>query len=80
MPSKKYIEQANNLAKAIDIAIEVIQIFPPINWEMKDIKHFNNVYSDIRMRILNPSKEFANLQSLKYSIDDIFIFFPKHEK
>lgn len=82
MKEDKYAEPANNLAKAADIAIAVIQKFPPKGWneyyvttDKNQITHFIELYQEWKENILNPEPKFKNLKSLKYEYDNIFTEF-----
>lgn len=72
---KNYTEQAQNLAKAIDIAISVFQKHPPKGFEPQHIDHIINTYLEFRTGITNPKSEFINLKSLKFIINDVFTYF-----
>lgn len=73
--SNKYEEKAEQLAKAIDIAIEAMKLFPPKGYDEKHLIHFMGVYNKWKDEILNPKPQYKNLQSLAYSICDVFTFF-----
>lgn len=82
MKEDKYAEAALNLAKAADIAIAVIQKFPPKGWNehyvtenKNEIDHFIDVYKEWKENALNPKPQFRNLKSLKYEYDNIFTEF-----
>jgi len=72
---RNYSEEANKLVKAIDIAIEAINIHAPKEMPPEEIKDFIIFYSDIKKDILNPKPQFKNLQSLKYDIQEVFTYF-----
>ena len=75
MPSQKYIKQSTNLIKAIDIAIEVFKNFPPNGFNEQHLKIvLQNKESD-KKSLLNPKPKYANLTSLKYTIQDVFTYF-----
>lgn len=75
MPSEKYIEQSKNLIKAIDIAIEAYKHFPPKGFNEQHLKiMLQNKESD-KNSLLNPEPKYANLGSLKYTIQDVFTYF-----
>ena len=75
MKSAKYKDSVENLSKAIDIAVNVINQTPPDKFREQDIKQFISVYLEYQNKILNPQPQFANMTSLKYSINDIFTYF-----
>jgi hypothetical protein len=72
---ENYKIEAENLAKAIDIAVEVISECPPMDWDELTNNSFLEVYLGTKKDILNPKPQYANLKSLKYSIDEIFTLF-----
>jgi len=72
---KTYEEEANNLAQAIDIAIEKLQKHPPKEFQTAHIEHFINTYSDTKNKALNPEPQFKKISSLKYHIQDVFTYF-----
>ena len=78
----KYKIAAENLAKASDIAIAVVQKFPPKGWNehyvtenKNEINHFIDVYKEWKEMALNPKPQYCNMQSLKYVYQDIFTEF-----
>jgi hypothetical protein len=75
MENTKYKQSVENLSTAIDIALDVIQKYPPNKFKESDIKQFISVYYECKNKIENPAPRFANLRSLKYSIDEVFIYF-----
>lgn len=75
MIDSKYTQSAENLSKAIDIAITVIQEYPPKKWDINAINHVVNIYLEFKDRAKNPEPQFQNLKSLKYAIEDVFTFF-----
>jgi hypothetical protein len=75
MSQTKYEQAVEHLSKAIDIAIDVIKEIPPKDWKDEDILHFSNVYLEYKNEAQNPEPKFANLTSLKYSINDILTYF-----
>jgi len=70
-----YEKEANKLAKAIDIAIEAVKKFPPKDYSSEHIKIFIKTYLDFKKNALNPKPKFKTLASLKYNIQNTFIFF-----
>lgn len=75
MKSKKYIEKSIELGKAIDLAIENIQKYPPEHFNDAHIKQFVEFYLDAKNKALNPKPQYTKLASLKYVIEDVFIYF-----
>jgi len=71
----KYTIEATKLAMAINIAVEAIQKFPPKDYLSEHVHQFIKVYQDTKEACLNPEARFRNLVSLKYSRNDILIFF-----
>ncbi|MBO4806873.1 MAG: hypothetical protein J5554_12630 [Paludibacteraceae bacterium] len=84
MASKKYIEARDNLVKAIDLAKEALLEYPNgkekmefvydgvsytvLEWKIKWL-------NEVKNRRLNEEKKYETLQSLKYSIEDVFTYF-----
>lgn len=82
MKQDKYTEASQNLAKAADIAIAVVQKFPPKGWNehyvtenKNEINHFIDVYKEWKENALNPKPQFRNLKSLKFVYENIFTEF-----
>ena len=75
MSKTSYSEESVRLSKAVDIAIEAIQKFPPKGFAPEHVKHFVNSYSDFKNQIENPEPGFDNTKSLKYLQNDVFTFF-----
>lgn len=76
MPSKKdYTIEAGRLAKAIDIAIESFEQYPPDEWESSHIRHIVKVYSEWKYSALNPTPEYKKITSLNYMVQDALTFF-----
>ncbi len=75
MKKDKYEEESINLAKAIDISIDVIKKFPPKGWDEKTCQHVINVRLESKQNVLNPFPEYRNLKSLKYEVEGIFTRF-----
>ena len=72
---KNYTEQAQNLIKAIDIAIDALRKHPPNNFQPEHIEHTINCYLDWRDGIINAESKYKNIRSLKYDIENVFTFF-----
>ncbi|MFV0506789.1 MAG: hypothetical protein ACK5L5_08800 [Bacteroidales bacterium] len=75
MAKLSYEEQANNLSKAIDIAINAFQEHPPKGFDKSHIDHITNTYLDARNRALNPEPQFKKVSSLKYIVEEVFTYF-----
>lgn len=84
MASKKYIEARDNLIKAIDLANEALLKYP--NGKEKQEFVYNGIsytvlewtikwLNEVKKRRLNEEKKYETLQSLKYSIEDVFTYF-----
>ncbi|KQB40366.1 hypothetical protein [Flavobacterium aquidurense] len=80
--TEKYKIASENLARAIDISIDVIQKFPPEEWvehyvtkDKNQITHFIDLKRECKENALKPEPRFANMQSLKYAIEDVFTYF-----
>jgi hypothetical protein len=73
--TEKYKIAAENLAKAIDIAINIIKEFPPKGWDDKTVLHVVNHSLEIKGNVLYPETQFRNLKSLKHSIEAVFTKF-----
>ncbi|MFN5774515.1 hypothetical protein, partial [Flavobacterium sp.] len=68
----KYLTEKENLNKAIDIAISVIQEYPPKGFSKENIDHLINTYLDFRNSVLNPLPNFDNSKSLSFIKNDVF--------
>ena len=75
MSKENYKEQVANLALAIDIAIKAFQDYPPKGYNSSHVEQAIKVYSGFKTDILNPQPKFDNIKSLKYTIENAFIFF-----
>ncbi|KQO25830.1 hypothetical protein ASF10_23645 [Flavobacterium sp. Leaf82] len=75
MKIDKYQEESISLAKASDIAINMIKRFPPKGWDEKTISHVIANRLEIKKDVLNPEPQFRNLKSLKYNIEAVFTKF-----
>lgn len=71
----KYQVESSNLLKAIDIAINVLQKFPPVGWDKKAVSEVVAFNLEIKENVLNPEPQFRNLKSLKFSIEIVFTKF-----
>ena len=72
---RTYEQEANNLAKAIDIAIEAVKKIPPKDYSPEDVELFIKTYIGFKENALNPEPKFKTIASLKHDIQDTFIFF-----
>ena len=75
MTKKIYEDEAIKLSKAIDIAIEAFEKYPAEIFTEENLKHFINCYRERKDFALNPEPKFRKIASLKYLIDDVFIYF-----
>ncbi len=75
MASKAYEEQAENLIKAIDIAIEVIKVNPPKGFNEQHVQIFVEGYYTTKKQIIEAEPKFQTLASLKYDISSVFTYF-----
>jgi hypothetical protein len=75
MTDNKYTQSVDNLCKAIDIAVSVLQEYPPKGFNPSHVTNFVNAYLDFKNRAENPEPQFRNLKSLSYVINDVFIYF-----
>ena len=73
--TKKYIEEGKKLEKAIDIAIDCFKKYPPKDFTQEHINHFVSGYQDYKDSIFNCESKFQTIVSLKYTINDVFIYF-----
>lgn len=75
MAKFNYTEEAETLSKAIDIAIESLQKFPPKGFNDNHLNHFVNVYLDFKHQALNPGPQYKNSRSFSYVKNDVFTYF-----
>lgn len=75
MASGKYLEQAANLVKAIDIAIDVIRTTPPKGFDQKQIQTVLQSYDGFKKQVVEAEPKFKTLASLKYDIENVFTYF-----
>ncbi len=75
MITNKYSQSVENLSKAIDIAISVLQEYPPKNWNNDIVDNVINTYLGFKNDAENPKPQFRNSQSLKYVTDNVFTYF-----
>jgi hypothetical protein len=74
-PRKDYNTEAVRLSKAIDIAVEAVGKYPIAKMSAEQNAHFIKCYLEWKEAVLNPKPEYRSLASLKYSIQDVFIYF-----
>lgn len=72
MKKQNYAEEAQYLAKAVDIAIFIFENYAPKSWSNADIQHLKDFYLETKNRIINPEPQYKNIASLKYLNEDIF--------
>ena len=72
---RNYEEQANDLAKAIDIAVKAFRAYPPKNFGEPMISHTIKTYQEWKAGILNPAPAFNNVQSLTSVTNDALTYF-----
>lgn len=81
MASEKYHKEAENLIKAIDIAIEIFRNHSPKEWyehkvgDINQVEHTIKCYKDMKQQRINAEAKYQNLASLKYCVEDVFIYF-----
>ncbi len=72
---KSYQEEAERLAKAIDIAIDAFKTHLPKEWEEKHLHHTVSCYREWKENALYPHPQFKKIASLKYQIEDVLTYF-----
>jgi hypothetical protein len=72
---KNYTDEAEKLAKAIDIAIEAFLLYSPPLFTSDHIKMMISHLKSEKEAALNPEAKYRSLVSLKYIIDSVFTFF-----
>ncbi|KLT69476.1 hypothetical protein [Flavobacterium sp. ABG] len=75
MSKDSYINAKNAISKVIDIAIYCFRNYTPNEWDTKTSDVFVEAYLECRERALNPEPRYETLKSLKYVINDVFIYF-----
>jgi hypothetical protein len=63
------------LIKAIDIAIDSIQKYPPKGFEPVHVTHFVNTYAEAKKSLLNLESRFQNKTSISILESEVFIYF-----
>jgi hypothetical protein len=74
-PKRNYETEAQKLAKAIDIAIEAFEKFPPDRWTKENLSFAKEHRLETKDNVLNPEQKFKSLASLKYAIEATFTIF-----
>lgn len=72
---RSYEEESTNLAKAIDIGMQVIKNAPPKNFEPTHVHMFLKSYAEYKHNALYPDPQFRTLASLKYINDSFFSYY-----
>jgi len=73
--TQHYIQEAQRLGKAIDIAIDSFLKYTPKDFEQKHTDHMVKVYQSLKEGLFNGDARWQNLTSLKYLVNDVFIYF-----
>lgn len=72
---RQYEEEAQKLARAIDLAIEAFEKECPPDFQAQHQAHLISTYGDWKRQCLNPEAAFRNLASLKYLVESVFTYF-----
>ena len=72
---KTYEEEAQKLARAIDIAIEAFEKYRPLHFTEEHITWTISCYQQFKQDALHPKPQFKKLSSLKYIVSDAFTYF-----
>lgn len=75
MKKRDYSTEAIKLIKAIDIAIDAYNKFPPKEFSRDDLKQTISFYNFFKETVLNPNRQFKTLASLNYDIEAVFTYF-----
>ncbi len=75
MKLDNYKNHSEAFSQAIDIAISVLQKYPPKGWDEKAVSEVVAFNLEIKENVLNPEPQFRNLKSLKFSIEIVFTKF-----
>lgn len=75
MKKRDYSTESIKLVKAIDIAIDAFNKFPPKGFSSDDLKQTISFYHYFKLTVLNPNRQFKTLASLKYDIEAVFTYF-----
>lgn len=75
MSGSAYIQQAESLANAIEIAIDAFKKFPSENWNMDHVWRLIDTYSSWEKTVLNSGPRYKSVESLSYTSNRVFSFF-----
>ena len=75
MKKTTYTKQAENLAKAIDIAIDALQNHSFRTFTPDQVKTIMDSYISDKELALNPEPGFANVKSLRFLVDSLLTYF-----
>lgn len=75
MGKSNYDDEVLVLAKAVDIAIEAVQKFPPKELTQANLNQFISAYEDFKKTALTAEGKFRNMQSLKSIRASALIYF-----
>lgn len=72
---RQYEEEAQKLARAIDLAIEAFEKECPPDFQAQHQAHMISTYGEWKRQCLHPEAAFRNLASLKYLAESVFTYF-----
>jgi len=75
MNKLNYDQQANQLGKAIDIAVDAFKKFPPPGFNETNLDNFIKTYLSWKDRLSSPEPQYKNLKSLQYEIQNVLTYF-----
>jgi hypothetical protein len=75
MTIRSYDDEAIKLSKAVDIAIESFEKYPPEIWTKDTFAQVVKCYREFKENALNPEPRFRKIASLKYTIENVFTYF-----
>jgi hypothetical protein len=75
MTKFSYEDHAKELGAAIDIAIESVKKYPPINHKPEHVDHFVNTYLKFKIDVLNPKDMYRNSKSFAYLKEEVLFYF-----
>ncbi len=78
MTKRSYDEEAIKFSKAIDIAMETFEKFPPEIWSEEVLHHVKNTHIEWKKMALNPKPIFKRIASLNYLVNDFLIYFQEN--
>jgi len=73
--TERYKQEASRLGKAIDIAIEATEKYPPKDFEQKHIDHWIKVHQEWKRELFECEPKYQNLATLKYSVNNVLTYF-----